>query len=40
LADAAAGRVELVVEYEVPEAFGKRFGLVTGKLSASAASLK
>jgi hypothetical protein len=32
--------VELVVEYEVSEAWGKRFGVVSGKVRATAAVAK
>jgi hypothetical protein len=37
---ASAGEVELVVEYEVSEAWGKRFGVASGKVKGTAAVTK
>jgi hypothetical protein len=40
LTAAAAGELELVVEYEVPEVWGKRFGVVSGKVRGTATVTK
>jgi hypothetical protein len=40
VSEAFAGEVTLVVEYEVPESWGKRFGAVSGKFSATASVTK
>jgi hypothetical protein len=37
---ASAGEVELVVEYEVSEAWGKRFGVASGKMRGTATAVK
>jgi hypothetical protein len=37
---ASAGEVELVVEYEVPEGWGKRFGVAAGKVRGTASAAK
>jgi hypothetical protein len=40
VADAAAGEVTLVVEYEASDLLGKRYGVTSGKFTATAAAPK
>ena len=40
LKDALAGQAELVVEYEIAEAWGKRFGVASGKVRGTAAAAR